>query len=152
MHKDRYFLSMAFLVSKRSTCSRRSTGCVTISNTGKVLSTGYNGVPSGVVHCIEKPCGGESYESGCGLSKCKATHAEANALLQCNNCEDIHTIYCTTEPCIECTKLILNTGCQRIVFGQEYPHSEASLALWVESGKSKEDWVQLEYFNENDTI
>ena len=106
-----------------------------VSEDNKVLATGYNGVPSGFPHCIDEPCEGAKYRSGLGLDKCEAIHAEQNALLQVGDVKLIETAYCTTAPCIHCIKLLLNTGCQRIVFNQDYPHSDASKALWEKAGR-----------------
>lgn len=83
-------------------------------------------------------CPGAGLPSGQGLDKCQALHGEQNALLQCRDVYQIDTAYVTASPCITCTKLFLNTSCRRIVFLEEYPHSDAK-DLWVASGR---DWVQ----------
>jgi dCMP deaminase len=144
--KDQYFLQMAKLVATRSTCLRRSVGCVLVNARGHVLSTGYNGVAMGMPHCNERvangsansdynvlkldptklpypfSCPGSHAASGTNLDACQAIHAEQNAL-------DIETAYCTTSPCLTCVKLLMNTSCRRILFLEEYPHGEAKL-LW----------------------
>lgn len=136
---DTYFMSMAVLVASRATCPRRKVGSVLINTRGHVLATGYNGVAAGQTHCIDKPCTGANLPSGQGLDKCQALHGEQNALLQCRDVYQIDTAYVTASPCITCTKLFLNTSCRRIVFLDEYPHSDAK-DLWVASGR---DWVQF---------
>ena len=118
--KNQYFLKIATLVSSRSTCPRRSVGCVIINPYGHIKATGYNGVPKGFPHCIDKPCGGQDSSSGTNLNSCMATHAEQNALLQCDNSMDIDTIYLTTSPCITCAKLIANTSCKTVIYSEEY--------------------------------
>jgi len=118
--KNQYFLKIATLVSSRSTCPRRSVGCVIINPYGHIKATGYNGVPKGFPHCIDKPCGGQDSSSGTNLNSCMATHAEQNALLQCDNTMDIDTIYLTTSPCITCAKLIANTSCKTVIYSEEY--------------------------------
>lgn len=118
--KNQYFLKIARLVSTRATCPRRMVGCVTINKHGHILSTGYNGVPKGYFHCTESPCGGQNNKTGEGLNSCMATHAEQNALLQCRDVMEIDTIYVTTSPCITCAKLIANTACKTVVYGEEY--------------------------------
>lgn len=128
---DQYFLSMARLVSSRGTCLRRAVGCVLVSSRNHVLATGYNGVAAGVTHCLERPCEGADACSGTQLDKCNAIHAEQNALLQCKDVHEIETCYCTTAPCVTCTKLLMNTGCKRIVFEEDYPSS--GKALWISS-------------------
>lgn len=118
--KHQYFLKIAKLVATRSTCPRRSVGCVITNKYGHIKATGYNGVPRTFEHCIDKPCGGENSSSGQGLNSCMATHAEQNALLQCDNVMDIETIYITTSPCITCAKLIANTSCKEVIYSKEY--------------------------------
>lgn len=137
---DEYFLRMAMLASQRATCSRRKVGCILVDGFNHVLSSGYNGVARGVPHCIDKSCSGASLPSGTGLDKCEAVHAEANALLQCHNVNDITTVYCTASPCIQCTRLLLNTGAKRVVFAEEYPHPEAR-ELWESVRGSSYDEV-----------
>jgi len=126
---DAYFMEMVQLVAKRATCVRRQVGCILVSNRGHILATGYNGVPSGFPHCLDKPCKGATASSGKSLDDCLAIHAEQNALLQCSDVNLIKTAYVTTSPCITCTKLLMNTSCGRIVFLEEYPHSR-SKEIW----------------------
>lgn len=82
-------------------------------------------------------CPGAAAASGTNLDGCQAIHAEQNALLQCRDPYQIETCYCTTAPCITCTKLLMNTSCTRIIFLEEYPHSDAASKLW----KQKPDRV-----------
>lgn len=138
---DTYFMSMAKLVSTRATCPRRSVGCVLVNSRNHIIATGYNGVPSGLPHCIEKPCSGADLPSGCGLDKCQALHAEQNALLQCGDVYSIQTAYITTAPCITCTKLFLNTSCKRIVFLDDYPHSQ-SKDLWESDNRQWNKFIK----------
>ena len=118
--KDQYFLKIAKIVATRATCPRRSVGCVIINNYGHIKATGYNGVPSGFPHCIDNPCGGHNSSTGNDLESCMATHAEANALLQCQSIMDIDRIYLTVSPCINCAKLIGNSSCKMVVYSEEY--------------------------------
>jgi dCMP deaminase len=134
---DQYFLDMATLAATRGTCCRRQVGCVLVNKMNRVLSTGYNGRYAGAPHCNEGfPCEGADLPSGTGLDKCEALHAESSALLFCSNVYDINTCYVTVTPCIECTKMLLNTSCQRIVALTEYPHP-AARRLWEQAGR---DW------------
>ena len=126
---DEYFLAMAALVSLRATCRRRRVGCVLVDRHKHVLATGYNGVARGVAHCIDTACAGAGLPSGKGLELCEAIHAEQNALLQCRDTKEIEVAYVTASPCVTCVKLFMNTGCKRIVFLEEYPHSAAK-ELW----------------------
>lgn len=132
--KEVYFLEMAKLVSTRGTCARRKVGCVLVDKLGHVLSTGYNGVASGENHCIDTPCSGASCKSGEGLEKCEAIHAEANALLQCKDVNEIDTAYVTHSPCVHCVKLLMNTSCRRVLFIEKYPHSDSE-RLWTKFGR-----------------
>lgn len=146
--KDSYFLEMAKLVASRSTCLRRSVGCVLVSARGHVLATGYNGVAAGQAHCnhhdpLDKTgyphaCAGAFARSGEQLDACEAIHAEQNALLQCRDAWEIAVCYTTVSPCTTCVKLLLNTSCSRIVFNELYPHPR-SRELWVAAGR---EWIQ----------
>lgn len=117
-NKDLTMLKMARTMSELSTCARRSVGCILTDSSYRIIGSGYNGVPSGVDHCIDKPCRFHDHVHG---SSCFATHAETNAIAQCQNISAIHTVFTTSFPCIECFKLIMNTGCKRIVFERDYP-------------------------------
>lgn len=152
---DTWGLQLAMVCSSRSTCLRRSVGCVLVDKNGHVLSTGYNGVAKGEHHCNEKwtgqigpasgssgyphACPGALSPSGTNLDGCHAIHAEQNALLQCRDPMAIHTCYVTTSPCVTCVKLLTNTSCTRIVFGVEYPQPEAK-RLWL--GSPDREWLE----------
>jgi dCMP deaminase len=86
-------------------------------------------------------CSGAKAASGTNLDGCQAIHAEQNALLQTRDVYSIHTAYVTASPCMTCTKLLLNTSCQRIVFLEDYPHS-ASKELWESSDR---EWTKLNF-------
>jgi len=126
---DKYFLEMAGLVAKRSTCLRRSVGAVLVSEK-RILATGYNGAPSGLKHCIEIGCMRQKLKvpSGERHELCRALHAEQNALIQAS----LHgisvkgaTLYATTQPCIICAKMLINAGIKEIVITQGYPDKMA---------------------------
>lgn len=119
--QDEYFMAIAHIVAQRSTCVRRQVGCVVLNNSYHIVATGYNGVPRGLPHCIDNPCGGASYASGQGLDKCQAVHAETNALLQTPNTMQVAMIYCTSKPCIHCIKMIMNTTCTELIYDEDYP-------------------------------
>jgi len=134
--RDQWGLDLAQVTARRGTCLRRQVGCVLLNERGHVLATGYNGTASGLPHCEEEGnrCAGWNAPKGTGLDACQAIHAEQNALLQCRDVYLIHTCYTTCSPCITCIKLLLNTGCQRVVFKELYPHPEAR-ALWEGAGR-----------------
>lgn len=83
-------------------------------------------------------CQGAQLPSGQGHDLCGAIHAEQNALLQCRDTQAIHTVYCTTAPCVTCTKLLMNTSAARIVYLEGHVQSEASRALWMTLGRAWE--------------
>jgi dCMP deaminase len=140
--KDLVFLEMAKSVTRLSTCARRSVGCVLVDSRARVLATGYNGVAAGMPHCSEgHRCAAADAPSGTRLDACEAIHAEANALLQCRAIDLINVAYVTTPPCVACTKLLLNTGCSRIVALGDYPQAEAAKELWERAGRV---WSQLD--------
>lgn len=147
--RDQWLLEVAHVTSKRATCARRKVGCVLADEQGRILSTGYNGPPRGFPHCTqENPCSGANAPSGQNLDLCEAVHAEQNALLQCPSADKVYTCYVTTSPCVTCVKLLLNTGCQRIVFANPYarPQYEAARELWSR-GRIGE-WVCLKLNHE----
>lgn len=134
--RDEMYLQMAELIAQRSTCPRRSVGCVLVDKSGRVLSMGYNGVASGRPHCNEDhACPGAGFPSGQGLDKCEAIHAEQNAILLLREPDRVHAAYVTAFPCASCIKLLLGTSCQVIFYREDYPHAEAK-TWWWEAGRS----------------
>jgi len=79
-------------------------------------------------------CSGAEAPSGQNLDGCQAIHAEQNALLQCRDVYAIHTAYVSASPCMTCVKLLLNTSCERVVFGESYPHGDAE-RVWSRAGR-----------------
>lgn len=136
---DLWFMDIARVVSCRSTCGRRQVGAVIVDDTNHILSTGYNGVPSGVTHCTRVPCAGANFPSGEGLDRCQALHAEQNAIARLHDVRFAHTLYCTTAPCVACTKLIAATPIKRIVAAQDY--AQSGREYWT--GVVKKEWTQL---------
>ncbi|NLL94309.1 MAG: cytidine deaminase [Thermoplasmatales archaeon] len=121
---DKYFMDMAELVSKRSTCVRRQVGAVIVKDK-RVLTTGYNGSPRGTMHCEEKGCIREQMNipSGTRHELCRGVHAEQNAVIQAAyfgvSIKD-GTIYTTTYPCSMCAKIIINAGIVEVVYRDGY--------------------------------
>ena len=122
---DEYFMEIANVVAKRSTCLRLHVGAVIVKD-GQILSTGYNGAPHGFEHCLDIGCIREKQNVAHGTRHelCRAVHAEQNAIIQAA----IHgvsiagaTVYCTHQPCILCTKMIINAKVKRVVFQNGYP-------------------------------
>jgi len=131
--KDEWFLQIAFVVAKQATCARRKVGAVIVDQHGYILSTGYNGLPSGFAHCISEPCKGAKFASGTQLDSCQALHAEQNAIARLRQPFEAVTMYVTTEPCVSCTKLALATSIQRIVFAESY--AQSGKALWESAAR-----------------
>ncbi len=122
---DEYFMRIAREVAERSTCKRRRVGAVMVRDK-RILTTGYNGAPRGIVHCEERGCLRDELKipSGERHELCRGLHAEMNALLQAA----VHgvsvegaTLYCTNRPCSLCAKMLINAGVKRIVIGEGYP-------------------------------
>lgn len=114
---DRYFLDLAAAASTRATCSRRKHGAVVV-NDRRIVSTGYNGAPSGYPHCMDGACPRAMSDApqGHNYEECIAIHAEANALLFASPPErQGATIYTTGAPCFGCAKLISNSGISEVV-------------------------------------
>lgn len=121
---DAYFMEIASLVSKRSTCLRRQVGAVIVKDKN-ILSTGYNGAPSGITHCEVTGCLREKLNvpSGERHELCRGLHAEQNAIIQAafhgTSIKD-STLYCTNLPCSICSKMLINAGIIKIIFKEGY--------------------------------
>ena len=134
---EEYFMDIARLVARRSTCLRRQVGAVLVKDKN-ILATGYNGTPKGITHCSETGCLREQLKvpSGQRHELCRGLHAEQNAIIQAAshgaNISEA-TVYCTNMPCIICTKMLINAGIQRVVFLDGYP-DDLSQAMLEEAG------------------
>lgn len=110
---DRRYLRMAAVWAENSYCKRRQVGALLVKD-HMIISDGYNGTPSG----FENVC-----EDADGVTKPYVLHAEANAitkLARSSNNSDGSTLYVTAAPCIECSKLIIQSGIKRVVYGEKY--------------------------------
>ena len=115
---DAYFGAITRAVATRATCSRKAVGAVIVKDK-LILATGYNGAPAGLRHC-DHTDGGDLVNGHCARS----THAEQNAIVQAARhgiSIEGSTLYCTNNPCLNCTKLLINAGVVRIVYEEEYP-------------------------------
>ncbi|MEG0970925.1 MAG: cytidine/deoxycytidylate deaminase family protein [Acidaminococcaceae bacterium] len=130
---DNYFMEIASVVSKRSTCLRRSVGAVLVRDK-QILATGYNGTPKGLAHCAQVGCLREQLQvpSGQKHELCRGIHAEQNAVIQAAvngvSTKDA-TMYCTHQPCVVCTKILINAGIKRIVYANPYPDKLAEAMM-----------------------
>lgn len=151
--RDRICMDAAYLFSTRSTCSRLGVGSV-IAIDGRIISTGYNGAPSGLDHCdhtcieadgcttmthpdrhVHLP---DVHAPGCPAgSFCDETvHAEANAIAFAARYGTPTlgaSLYTTTSPCRQCAKLIINAGLSRVVYGEPYRDTSGLMLLALAS-------------------
>lgn len=120
-----YYMRIAHLVAERSTCVRRRVGAIAVKDK-RILATGYNGAPSGMEHCLDIGCLRErmNIPSGHRHELCRGLHAEQNVIIQAA----VHgvsiagaTIYCTTQPCLICSKMLINCQIREIYFADGYP-------------------------------
>ncbi len=136
-------MQIAELVSSRSTCLRRQVGAILVKDR-RIIATGYNGAPTRIAHCAEVGClrqqlgipSGERHEI------CRGIHAEQNGIIQAA-LHGVSTqgavLYCTTQPCAQCAKMLINAGVERIVFRGGYPDPLAR-ELLKEAGIVVEQW------------
>lgn len=126
---DAYFMEIAEVVAKRSTCLRRHIGAVIVKDR-RILATGYNGAPSGLPHCLDLGCmrDEQGIPSGTRHEICRALHSEQNAIIQAalyGVATRGATLYCTHQPCSLCAKTLINAGISRVVFEGDYPDNFA---------------------------
>ena len=122
---DSYFSKIASEVAKRSTCLRRQVGAVLVRDK-RILTTGYNGAPSGLPHCAQVGCIREKLHirSGEHHELCRGLHAEMNTVIQAaiyGVSVANSTLYCAVLPCSLCAKILVNVGVKRIVAAGNYP-------------------------------
>lgn len=114
--REQVLMLVAKVFAMRATCQRKRNGCV-IAREGRIISTGYNGAPSGLPHCLDKGCW---IENGHCI---RTLHAEAAAISYAAR-EGISLLgsdlYCTTAPCFNCAKLIINAGIKKVFYRDEY--------------------------------
>jgi len=149
-------MDIACLVAQRSTCLRRKVGAIAVLDR-RILATGYNGAPSGVPHCLEVGCLRQQLgiPSGQRHEICRGIHAEQNVIIQAA----VHgislrgaEIFCTTQPCLICAKMLINCGVKKIWIAEGYPDplsekmlEEAGVQVIVlEPGESGEEVRSVE--------
>ena len=123
---DKRYLEMARTWSANSYCKRRQVGALIVKDR-MIISDGYNGTPEG----FENICEDENNKT-----KPYVLHAEANAITKVaksNNSSDGATLYITTSPCMECSKLIIQSGIRRVVFCDTY-HTDEGVKLLERAG------------------
>ena len=121
---DTYFMNITALVAQRSTCTRRAVGAIIVKDK-RILTTGYNGAPTGIKHCLEVGCLRETMKipSGERHELCRGIHAEQNAIIQAAyhgvSVKDA-ILFCTNQPCAICAKMIINAGIKKIHYQSGY--------------------------------
>lgn len=144
---DVRFMELTRQVGSWSSCFQpgRHVGAIIVRDK-RVMTTGYNGAPAGIVSCVEKGrCLRREMEiaSGTRQELCYAVHAEQNAIIQAAKygiSVNGATLYCTHQPCVICAKMIINAGIRRVVYEQGYPDA-FSLQLFREAGTVLEKFV-----------
>ena len=121
--QDDYFMKIAEVVSERSTCIKRKVGAVLIKDS-HIVSTGYNGAPSGFKHCTPETCLRQDLVSGKKPELCRGVHAEINCIIQAaihgTSIQGNTILYTTHFPCMSCLKLVINAQIKRIVYKEGY--------------------------------
>src|SRR5687767_2804855 len=140
-------MDMTHLVKVRGTCPRRRVGAVIVKDK-RVLTTGYNGAPRNFPHPIDVGCLRDELQIPHGMLAdiCPCLHAEQNAIIQAATTGvsiDGGDLYCTTQPCTQCSRMVANCGIRRVIFEEEYPDPLATgilttsgVELWKWDGKS----------------
>lgn len=138
-----YFMEIARVVSTRSTCLRRQVGALLVKH-NRILATGYNGAPSKITHCSQTGClrSAANIPSGERHELCRGLHAEQNAIIQAA----LHgvgirgaVLYSTCQPCILCSKMLINAGISQIIYTGDYPDTLA-LEMLKEAGITLVQW------------
>lgn len=128
--RDQMFFEIIEVLIKRATCSRAQVGAILVKD-GRIISTGYNGSPSGTPHCLDSGCI-QDQNGSC----IRTVHAEANAIVFAAK-HGISTneavLYVSLAPCLTCAKLVINAGVKEVVYRDEY-HKPEGLQLLRQSG------------------
>ena len=144
---DEYFLKIALVVAERSTCRRHHIGAVAVKDK-HILSTGYNGAPSGRKDCLELGCLRDELNipSGERHEICRGVHAEQNVIIQAS----LHgvslegsTVYSTHTPCRMCAKMLVNAKIKRLVTFGKY-NDEIFVNLFKDENLFQEAGIQVD--------
>jgi len=135
---DEYFMNIAKVVASRSNCMKRKVAALIVKDK-RVISTGYNGTPRGTRNCNEGGCPrcNSMAASGTALEECLCSHGEENAIVQASyhgvSLKDA-IIYSTFAPCLQCSKMIINSGIREVIYNMDYPLNESAFGLFQEAG------------------
>ncbi len=145
---DQYFMDMTQLVKTRGSCPRRQVGAVIVKDK-RVLTTGYNGAPRNFPHPMDVGCLRDELQVPKGMLAdiCPCLHAEQNAILQAATTGvsiEGGDLYCTTQPCTQCSRMLANCGIKRVIFAESYPDplavgilTTAGVAMFTWDAKAK---------------
>ena len=134
---DEYFMKIAHVVAQRSTCFRNNVGAVIVKD-NHIVSTGYNGAPAGMEHCLDIGCYRKqnNIPSGEKHELCRAVHAEQNAIIQAalrGASTEGGVLYCTHSACIICAKMIINARIKKVYYANEYA-DEMAMQYFKDAG------------------
>ncbi len=135
---DTYFMDITQVVKRRGNCLRRQVAAV-IVNGRRIISTGYNGTPSGIRNCNEGGCPRCASDAPPGeqLGDCICAHAEENAIVQAayhGVALKDSVLYCTDSPCLLCAKMIITAGIKEVVYEHIYFRNRQVTDLFREAG------------------
>ena len=137
---NEYFMQIAEMVAKRSTCNKISVGCL-IAKDKRIIGTGYCGAPSGMKHCIDVGC--YEYAGHC----IRTLHAEVNAILQCVE-HGVSTkdavVYLTHSPCWHCGLMLINAKINKIYYRKEYIDDRGNVLKLLENSGIKSMKLEIE--------
>jgi dCMP deaminase len=134
---DSYFMLLADLAARRSNCMKRRVGCIIVCDR-RVLATGYNGTPRGILNCNKGGCErcNRGSTRGTALDECICLHAEENAIMELgvSRVQNNTTLYCNTYPCLGCAKRIVQVGIREVVYYHTYGTNKTTIALFEAAG------------------
>ena len=134
---DEMFMNVAKEISKRSTCCRKQVGSILVSDKQKIISCGWNGVPSGKTHCSDIFTETEKYHLSFykkhgEWSKIHELHSELNCIIHCDRDKlKTSTLYTTLSPCTECAKIIIASEIKRVVYLELYDRDQTGLETLI---------------------
>ena len=137
---DQYFMAQSYVVALRSTCTRLNVGAVIVRD-NRIIASGYNGSIVDSAHCIDHGC--YIIDGHC----VRTVHAEANAILQCARfgvTTEKTDLYVTHFPCLQCCKMIIQSGISRVFYANDYKNHSYAVELFQEAGVITKK-VQLDY-------
>ena len=137
-------MEIAKLTAKRSTCISKQVGCVLVDNNGRIIMTGFNGVPSGNKHCNEHEHFKNNRTAHHLWSQSNELHSEQNALAYCakNGIKTNDSIlYITLSPCIHCAKILLVAGVKKVIYDDVYDLDNIGIKFLKENGVVCEEYL-----------